>query len=334
MTAPFFSVIIPAYREGPLIRLAVESLLAQSEQDFELLVVDDGADASTKQALASLSHPKLRVIEQSNDGLSSARNRGLRHARGHYICFLDGDDSRPPWAFKVVRDQLGNSEIDVAFGGATVLTRDHITHPFYDERVMNRLLEISPSGKFSVELGNLDYGAKFLGFLEPSSSTKFIRREFARRISLTYPNGMFFEDIFTHTQLTANLQSFLVIPITQFTYHLAYDHAQITSGTTERRFDAISSSFSALDLMTQSARYDDTEYRFGTFHGIARLLSWCETEVNHIHRYQYSRALQYAFARLPKNVLPLDQGGLHVPSLFSGLVEHGAINFLRRHLQA
>lgn len=332
MASPFFSVIIPAHREGFLIRPAIESILAQSEQDFEILLVDDGADAVTKQVMRSINHRKLKIIEQTNDGPSSARNRALRHTRGRYLCFLDGDDACPPWALRAIREQLEVAPVDVVFTSATVLTRERETHPFYDEHILQQLRNISQAGVFTQERGNIDTGAKYLGFLEPSSAVKVLSSSFVKKIGLAYPNGLFFEDIFTHVQIIANLQSFSVVPVTQFTYHLAYGHAQTTSGSTERRFDAISSSFAALDLLFHAARYNDYDFRFGVFHGIARLLSWCEFEVNHIHKRQFRSALRYAFAGLPPNVLGDAGSDILVPAMFEHVAEAAAVDFLKRYL--
>jgi len=87
------SVIIPCYNQGAYLEEAVESVLAQTFQDFEILVVDDGStDAETVQMLKDYTRPKTRVIRTENQGLSAARNNGIREAKGAYILPLDADD--------------------------------------------------------------------------------------------------------------------------------------------------------------------------------------------------------------------------------------------------
>jgi len=88
---PAVSVIIPTYNRWPLVREAIESVLAQSYRSFELIVVDDGSTDGMASKLASFG-TDLRVIRQSRMGVSAARNRGASIARGRYLAFLDSDD--------------------------------------------------------------------------------------------------------------------------------------------------------------------------------------------------------------------------------------------------
>jgi glycosyltransferase involved in cell wall biosynthesis len=88
---PRVSVVIPAYNAAWCVRRAVDSVLAQDYQDFELLVVDDGSEDDTTAILASYGEV-LRVVGKINGGLSSARNTGIAAGRGAYVAFLDADD--------------------------------------------------------------------------------------------------------------------------------------------------------------------------------------------------------------------------------------------------
>jgi len=90
---PKVSVIIPCYNQGTYLVEAVDSVLAQTFQDFEILVVDDGStDRETVAILKGSAWPKARVIRTENQGLSAARNTGVREAQGAYILPLDADD--------------------------------------------------------------------------------------------------------------------------------------------------------------------------------------------------------------------------------------------------
>ncbi len=88
---PLVSVIIPTYNRGWTIKDAIESVLAQDFKDFELLVVDDGSTDHTHEIL-NFYQKKLQVLRQSNQGVSAARNRGIKAASGRLIAFLDSDD--------------------------------------------------------------------------------------------------------------------------------------------------------------------------------------------------------------------------------------------------
>lgn len=89
------SVIIPCYNYGRFVREAVDSVLAQSYPDVEVLVVNDGStDPATQQVLPTLKRlPRVRVINQKNQGLSMTRNNGAAKATGNYLLFLDADDT-------------------------------------------------------------------------------------------------------------------------------------------------------------------------------------------------------------------------------------------------
>ncbi len=89
---PTLSVVIPAYNVERFIRAAVNSALAQTMPDLEVIVVDDGSTDTTASAAATVSDPRVRIIRQKHAGLSSARNAGILAARGTYVGFLDGDD--------------------------------------------------------------------------------------------------------------------------------------------------------------------------------------------------------------------------------------------------
>lgn len=90
---PKFSVVIPAYNCSHLIHQAVDSVLHQNFNDFEILIVDDGSIDDTQKVVQKyLSSEKLRYIYQKNAGPGAARNNGIRNATGEYIIFLDSDD--------------------------------------------------------------------------------------------------------------------------------------------------------------------------------------------------------------------------------------------------
>ena len=89
---PRFSVVIPAYNSRGLIGGAIRSVLQQTIDDFELIVVDDGSTDDTPQVVEAVTDSRLRLVRQANTGTAGARNRGIRESTGQYISFLDNDD--------------------------------------------------------------------------------------------------------------------------------------------------------------------------------------------------------------------------------------------------
>ena len=94
---PLVSVIIPCYNYGRYIWDAIRSVLAQTFKNFEIIVVNDGStDENTIQILQEIAHPRIKILHQSNCGLSATRNNGINASRGKYICCLDADDILDP----------------------------------------------------------------------------------------------------------------------------------------------------------------------------------------------------------------------------------------------
>jgi len=89
---PKFSIILPTYNRAHLLSTAIESVIAQSVTDWELIVIDDGSDDNTKEVVFSFKDSRIMYGYQENKGRSIARNAGLHNARGTWICFLDSDD--------------------------------------------------------------------------------------------------------------------------------------------------------------------------------------------------------------------------------------------------
>jgi glycosyltransferase involved in cell wall biosynthesis len=87
-----YSVIIPTYNRVKKLKRAVTSVVNQSIDNWELIVVDDGSTDKTKQYINSIKDKRIKYVYQDNQGPAASRNTGIRKAKGQYICFLDSDD--------------------------------------------------------------------------------------------------------------------------------------------------------------------------------------------------------------------------------------------------
>lgn len=116
---PKVSVIIPCYNYGKFIDKAVESVLGQTMQEFEIIIINDGStDKHTNNVLENFDKPKTRVILIENGGVAKARNIGIAKARGEYIFTLDADDYiEKDYIEKAVEILDANSEVGIVTAG-------------------------------------------------------------------------------------------------------------------------------------------------------------------------------------------------------------------------
>lgn len=103
---PLFSVVIPLYNAVEYIHRSISSVLTQTFQNLELIVVDDGSTDGSGDTVETIQDPRIRLIRQNNAGVGSARNRGIIEAKGEYIAFLDADDKWEPTFLDVISELL------------------------------------------------------------------------------------------------------------------------------------------------------------------------------------------------------------------------------------
>lgn len=89
---PTISIIMPTYNRGELISKAIKSVLSQTYRNFQLIIVDDGSKDNTRSIVESFEDPRILYIYQENQGVSAARNTGLRAATGEYVAYIDSDN--------------------------------------------------------------------------------------------------------------------------------------------------------------------------------------------------------------------------------------------------
>lgn len=109
--SPRFSIIVPLYNKAPYVKKALESIVSQTNQDWELLIVDDGSTDGSADIVREfvrafkISNFRIQILQQKNAGVAEARNNGVKASKGEYICFLDADDWWEP-TFLEAMDKL------------------------------------------------------------------------------------------------------------------------------------------------------------------------------------------------------------------------------------
>lgn len=119
---PLFSVVIPTYNRASKLQRAVESVLAQSYDNFEILVMDDGSTDNTAEVVASFVDPRITYLWDKNfGGPARPRNRGIAIAKGEWICFLDADDWWTTDKLQACFDCI-NDKVDLVYHDLEIVT--------------------------------------------------------------------------------------------------------------------------------------------------------------------------------------------------------------------
>lgn len=145
------SVVIPAYNVAGVINRVVEQVLAQSYQDFELLIIDDGSKDDTPQLLdmIALQDERIHIFHQVNSGVSAARNKGIAEASRRYITFVDADDEVHPDYLKHMVEALETNQSDLVIAGWRGVpdrTRLQLENRYFDYQSLDKLLLIRDLG--------------------------------------------------------------------------------------------------------------------------------------------------------------------------------------------
>ncbi|MBD2105157.1 glycosyltransferase family 2 protein [Leptolyngbya sp. FACHB-261] len=106
-TTPKVSVVVPVYKVERYIAATIQSVLAQTYSDFELIIVDDESPDHSIEICQQFTDPRIRIVYQKNRGLAGARNTGIRHAQGQYLALLDSDDL---WLPQKLERHIGHLE--------------------------------------------------------------------------------------------------------------------------------------------------------------------------------------------------------------------------------
>lgn len=191
---PLISVIIPVYNSEEYLKTCIESVLNQGIDEIEIVCVDD---ASSDDSLAILEEyadmdDRITVISQKNGGASSARNHGLRFARGKYIQFLDSDDYLRENALKTLWEYADREKTDIIyFGAKSVFDDEHLkkNHGQYEEYYTRKQVFKEP---ISGDTMFLDLVSR--NCFRCSVPLQFIRRDFLMDSHILFEEGIVHED--------------------------------------------------------------------------------------------------------------------------------------------
>jgi glycosyltransferase involved in cell wall biosynthesis len=222
--APRLSVIVPAFNVEDYLAESVESILAQSYRDLEIVVVDDGSTDGTAAVARDYADrlANVRVVTTANRGLGAARNLGIQHARGELIAFVDSDDTVLPEAYDSMVGVLDESGSDFVVGG---FTRNFDVGP---PSMPPRQRHLHGQRRIGV---HIDDFPRALG--DVFAWNKVFRREFWERAEMAFPEGTRYEDQPALTRAYLLAKSFDVLKRPVYFWRIRDEGTSITQGRRE-----------------------------------------------------------------------------------------------------
>lgn len=247
------SVVIPVYNVEPYLRECVDSVLAQTYLNYEIILVDDGStdDSGAICDAYSKNYEKVRVIHQENRGLSEARNNGCKNARGAYIYFLDSDDWIDPDALELMLDKAVKGSADIVFFDAVSFedktkalseNQTYIRHNTYcADRGINVFAELQKNREFRSVVYLL-----------------LIKKEFIDANGLSFYPGIVYEDLLY--TLKAFCLADRVVYLPKHFYHRRYRQGSITkSKKTKKNYISIETVFYEVFKFIKDSGLDENE---------------------------------------------------------------------------
>lgn len=195
METPLVSVIVPVYNAEKYIRMLVDSVLAQSYTNFELLLIDDGSKDSSPQIIDQYAEQdsRVKVIHKVNGGVSSARNCGLDHACGIFIAFADNDDYMYPDNLQTMVEEI--EDYDLLICNYIRCRREEVEQ--YDKK-RNRQKTFEVTGKGDT----MGEAIQNIGYKHGAIWNQLFRKEVIDRIKLRFDQIEYEDEMFSFENLS------------------------------------------------------------------------------------------------------------------------------------
>jgi CDP-glycerol glycerophosphotransferase len=219
--SPVISVVVPVHDVEAYLPACLDSVLAQTHHDLDVVVVDDGSTDGSGAIADSYAarDARVRVVHTVNRGLGAARNEGLRHVTGDLLAFADSDDVVPPDAYATLLRQQQRAGCDLVTGSIVW---------WYDEPSGARLVEPPWMRRLHAtrQAGIIDQVPELLG--DVFAWNKLYRRDFWEHNGLSWPEGTRYEDQPTLTRAFLQARRIGVVPEVVYHWRIRSDGSSIT----------------------------------------------------------------------------------------------------------
>lgn len=222
------SIIVPVYNIAEVVSYCIESVIRQSVDTWELILVDDGSTDNSLEILKRYAreNKRINVVSKTNGGLSSARNLGIEHASGEWIMFVDGDDYLADNTIKILSDLSAKENVDVIQYGYNEVSD-------YSNRVNCPNPE---SCSYGSSLEKRFENLYTIGGEAASACTKLFKREIFDK--LKFKEGIIHEDEEFTTRLLFEVNNILYVDIKTYQY-VKRDNSIIASRFNCKKLDLI-----------------------------------------------------------------------------------------------
>ena len=245
------SVILPVFNGEMYVGKSIESVLAQTLTDFELIIVNDGSADNSLDVISSFRDDRIKVINQSNQGPGAARNNALKMAEGDYIMFLDSDDWFCRDSLELAYTEITKFDADLTFFKMINYDGDrYYGNDWFELETFDSTFEKRPFNPRETPGSIFD--------LSVGVCQKIYSHEFLKRIHARVPEGIFFEDMpfFYYVYLKAER-----ISIVKKHLYVRRKHASsITNVVDEKFFDTVPAGQELLRIFIENGWYD--AYKF------------------------------------------------------------------------
>ena len=241
--APLLSIIVPVYKVENYLPKCIDSILAQTFTDFELILVEDGSPDNCPALCdaAAAKDARIRVLHQKNGGLSAARNAGLDVARGAWIGFVDSDDYIAPEMYEALYQAVQSTGADLALCDYAAV--DEAGAPCLPP--YTGLAQRTFTGRELLKRATNTMA-------QPAWNKLYRRAVFAQ---LRYPEGKLNEDLFLIPKICLQIQKAVVVPKALY-YYVQRGGSIMNEGKTLRHFDAAEAARQYWECLVENAAYD------------------------------------------------------------------------------
>ncbi len=208
---PKITVVVPVYNVENYIERCLDSIVRQTMQDFEIVIVNDGSPDRSEEIIFDYQkkEKRIRYFYQENMGLGAARNKGILEAHGEFICFIDSDDYIEPDYLKTLYEALMQNDGDIAYCGMQQVN---------DQK---EILGVNPQTE-----------EELWSFEQPSACNKLYRVSLFRDYEISFPVQLYYEDLATIPKLL--MVSKKNVRVDSYLYNYYFNEGSITKSYTPR----------------------------------------------------------------------------------------------------